>query len=708
MIDKLIVRFDSRVNKPIYFKDDLLIYEYNALSSFVRIHLPSRFHDFLAIPKLDGYFINYYSRLEGLNTYVKLSNELREKSLIEFSVFRRHLESCIELAKYDSSEEAKDWVHIWTTFLENDDFELFASESGVSLIWGVDLNSKFNSISSDQAILQYFGISAFEDIRHERDFKVLSKEKKFIEPLVAKDIDEKSFPSISENVGQSNEAIESIVLPTISSSTSKGTHPRSDPQKKRSDSSNIQYRIQRKRRNSKWIFSLLLIAFLVGMVFWFLSTRHSWDRLNGFIPDTMERYVQPITTWEPIEDPKTGGKYARGILNIALIDQTPQITKANFLEFVSELRPFCEEKNITVNYLDTTICLIQLTFSEESRSDYKESLRNSFAKYPILLWDESLFQISRTTKDDVFLDSRMVGYEKNVYERIECTRAWDVTMGSQDIVVAVIDNGFDLNHPELSGKSIGGYNVRTGTDDVFPHQGQAHGTHVAGIILANANNNTGIAGVAPECKLLPIKIGSDSDSFYSSEIIGGVLYAANHGASVINMSLGGCYNLPPNSVDKQRLNELVNSMRADEATFWKELFRLLDERNITVVLAAGNESLPIGIDPMSRSDKTIKVMALNQENQIASFSNFVYDGRFGLTIAAPGKGIVSCTPNFEFEAMDGTSMAAPFVSGAVALIKSKEPNIDNADVIRRLRTSQNYISIQSFQVPVLNVFLSLK
>jgi subtilisin family serine protease len=127
-----------------------------------------------------------------------------------------------------------------------------------------------------------------------------------------------------------------------------------------------------------------------------------------------------------------------------------------------------------------------------------------------------------------------------------------------------------------------------------------------------------------------------------------------------------------------------------------------------VVLAAGNETLPVGIDPMSRSNQTIKVMAINQNNEIASFSNYVFDGRFGFAIAAPGSKIISSVPNYSFKEMDGTSMAAPFVTGAVALIKSKYPNISNQEVIQRLRSSQNFISVQGFQVPVLNILQSLQ
>ena len=710
MKEKLVARYDLRNSKAILFENNQVLDEYNSLNSFLRIQLPQRFHNILAKPKTEGYTVSFYTEFEGVDNFNRLSGALRDKALIEFSVFLEHLTNWIELAKLESSQESREWVVLWQTFLQNDNFELFASELGVCITWGIDVPEKFVFRAPSEVVSKYQNNSSFEEIKHEQNFKAQANDPIVIVPI-QEQLEKEGEEDIPAKVNDEEDEIEEpLNLPPLFIQPLVEPVPipiknEPPPNTSRVDGSQ---RIRRNRLLRMWIFSLLLLALLIGLAIWFMNSRHTWDNLNGFIPERSGQYVQPIDNWESIEDPNTGGKYAKGILNVALLEESRQMTKKNFLEFLTELKPFCEENNIKVNYIDTSICRLQLLFDEESRTKNKEALKNEFAKYSILLWEESLFENSRNLNDPIFQDRDYDNYQADVYQRMKCDEAWDITMGSPNITVAVIDNGFDLNHPELTGKSIGGYNARDGSDNVLPRNGQEHGTHVAGIILANSNNQFGIAGIAPECKLLPIKIGGDGDAFYSSEIIDGILYAANHGASVINMSLGGYFNIPPNSVDRQQLNEIVNSMRVDEATFWKELFRMLDERNITVVLAAGNESLPVGIDPMSRSNQTIKVMALTQDNKIAGFSNYIFDGRFGFTIAAPGEKIISSVPNFALKEMDGTSMAAPFVTGAVALIKSKYPNISNQEVQQRLRNSQSFINVQGFQVPVLNILQSLQ
>jgi subtilisin family serine protease len=706
MKDKLVSKYDLRDNKAVSFENGQILEEFNSLNSFLKIHLPNRFHNFLAKPKVEGYFVKFSSDLEGVNHYSKLNGALKEKALIEFSVFLRYLNNWIEIAKLDSSPETKEWINLWQSFLRNDNFEIFASELGACVTWGIEVDEKFVFRASDDFVNKYFEQSSFEDLKHEKNFKAHAHESIVVVPIM--ELEEVVINNNVINDEQENLIDDPINLPPIVTEIKKESIPKEAPKVIEQRKTDNNRRIRRNRMAMTWLFSLLFIGVLIGLVFWFMKSRHTWDNLYGFIPEKSGQYVQPIENWEPIEDPNTGGKYAKGILNVALLEESPQMTKTKFLEFVTELRPFCEENNIKVNYIDTAVCRMQLFFEEENRGNYKESLKSKFSAYSMLMWEESLFENSKTSNDQLFQDKLFKDYERDVYERIRLRDAWDITMGNPNVVVAVIDNGFDLNHPELSNKSVGGYNVRTGSSDVQPRNGQNHGTHVAGIILANANNNFGMAGVAPDCKLMPIKIGGDGEAFYSSEIIDGILYAANHGATVINMSLGGYFNIPPNSVDRQELNEIANSLRVDEASFWKELFRILDEKKITVVLAAGNETLPVGIDPMSRSNQTIKVMAIDRNNAIASFSNFAFDNRFGFAIAAPGEKIISSVPNYSFEEMDGTSMAAPFVSGAVALIKSKYPEISNQEVIQRLRNSQNYVNVQGFQVPVLNTLQSLQ
>ena len=117
--------------------------------------------------------------------------------------------------------------------------------------------------------------------------------------------------------------------------------------------------------------------------------------------------------------------------------------------------------------------------------------------------------------------------------------------------------------------------------------------------------------------------------------------------------------------------------------FWDELFKYADKKNVTCVIAAGNNNILTGFDPFQRSRYTIKVGAVNEILMKANFSNF---GDY-TTIYAPGVSIYSAKPNSSFELLDGTSMAAPIVSGAIALLKSQNANISNLEIIKRLKST---------------------
>ena len=176
---------------------------------------------------------------------------------------------------------------------------------------------------------------------------------------------------------------------------------------------------------------------------------------------------------------------------------------------------------------------------------------------------------------------------------------------------------------------------------------------------------------------MPIRIGDERGLMTQTATVDGVLYAINQGADVINMSLGMMV-----SPDVARLpihiqkDIIANSMKREEL-FWRQLFKIADDNNVTIVLAGGNQNVLIGLDPMSRTDYTINVSATDRNNRKAGFSNF---GALS-TISAPGVDIVSSVPpRGSYEPLQGTSMAAPIVTGAVALLKSINPDLTNEEV----------------------------
>lgn len=124
--------------------------------------------------------------------------------------------------------------------------------------------------------------------------------------------------------------------------------------------------------------------------------------------------------------------------------------------------------------------------------------------------------------------------------RIHADAAWDLTKGQASIIVAVVDTGLDLNHPDLRGQWINGYNELD--PQSLPQDNQGYGTHVSGIIAAALNNSTGVAGIAPQCKIMPIKALDSKGQGDDMDIAVGIRWAVDHGAKIINLSLGSPLN----------------------------------------------------------------------------------------------------------------------------------------------------------------------
>ncbi|HZH98586.1 MAG TPA: S8 family peptidase, partial [Fimbriimonadaceae bacterium] len=222
--------------------------------------------------------------------------------------------------------------------------------------------------------------------------------------------------------------------------------------------------------------------------------------------------------------------------------------------------------------------------------------------------------------------------------KINIERAWDVAQGAPTVVIAVLDTGVDLTHPDLVGKLVQG--TDTIDNDSDPSDTQGHGTHVAGTVAANTNNGIGVAGVGFNCRIMPIRVLGNSGGS-DATVAAGITYAVNNGAKVINMSLGG----PAPSTTLQ------NSMQ------------FAVSRGVLPVAAAGNDGVT---DPGYPAfyDEAIAVAATDQNDARASFSNY---GDW-VDVAAPGQGILSTTLGGGYGMNSGTSMACPHVAGHAGLL----------------------------------------
>ena len=241
-------------------------------------------------------------------------------------------------------------------------------------------------------------------------------------------------------------------------------------------------------------------------------------------------------------------------------------------------------------------------------------------------------------------------------------RLWDVQRGSPDVIVAVIDSGVDARHPELEGQLLPGWDVtvtpaRAGGDV----DGYGHGTHVAGVIAARANNGVGIAGVAPGCKILPVRIFNDFGHSTTGASAAAVIWAVDHGARVINASWGS--PLPG---------------AAAEAAYQYAL-----DQDVVFVSAVGNSG---SNETRSYPGATEGVIGVAATTDIDTWGSFSTWGEW-VDLAAPGEGILSTYPIAKgngYRIMRGTSMASPLVAGAAALVRSQYPGWSRAQVVERL------------------------
>ena len=274
---------------------------------------------------------------------------------------------------------------------------------------------------------------------------------------------------------------------------------------------------------------------------------------------------------------------------------------------------------------------------------------------------------------------------------IDAPEAWDITTGSSNVIIGVIDTGIAYDHPDLAAnmwKNLGeipndgidndgngladdvfGYDFRFGDND--PMDPLGHGTHVAGTIGAVGNNNSGVTGVMHKVRLMALKAGDENGDLPTAAIVSAIEYAIKKGARVINASFTG-------SCSQTVYNALRDANTA----------------GVMVLAAAGNAGSSTDgapVFPASHSVRTdcgealpnvIAVAAINQTGAKAGFSN---SGPTSVQIAAPGENIISTFAGTSsatngYELLSGTSQATPHVTGVVGLLLSVNPNLTVAQI----------------------------
>lgn len=222
----------------------------------------------------------------------------------------------------------------------------------------------------------------------------------------------------------------------------------------------------------------------------------------------------------------------------------------------------------------------------------------------------------------------------------------------KETLIAVVDTGVDYTLSDLKGRVRADLGKNFVDKNLPPMDDNGHGTHVSGIIAAAANNGYSMEGINQKAKIMPVKVLNAAGSGDTEQIAYGIKYAVDHGAKVINLSLGGNYS---------RVIEYVLQYAAS--------------KNVVVVAASGNDG-QYGISYPGSSKYAISVGATNTLDIVSDYSNY----GVGLDLVAPGTNIPSLVPNGNVTYMSGTSMAAPHVSAVVGLLLSKNPKLKVTDV----------------------------
>lgn len=254
-------------------------------------------------------------------------------------------------------------------------------------------------------------------------------------------------------------------------------------------------------------------------------------------------------------------------------------------------------------------------------------------------YETSCIQVASVAPDDRYF------YKQWGVVRIHAPECWQITSSTPDILVAILDTGIDKAHPDLIGKVATEVNF---TSSPTVGDANGHGTHIAGIIAANTNNGLGVAGVAPECRLMNVKVAADDGTCDAAAVARGIIWAVDNGARVINLSL---------NIGKphQTLEEAVDYAWSHGA-----------------IMVAASSNWGFTAYPAYYSN-CLSVAAMGKDGLTVPPSSY---GDW-VNVAAPGIDIYSTLPDNTYGFGNGASMATALVSGVAALLFSVVTDIDS-------------------------------
>jgi thermitase len=390
------------------------------------------------------------------------------------------------------------------------------------------------------------------------------------------------------------------------------------------------------------------------------SPRRTYGLTTRFIPFVITAMMVAVMIWpmsaraqgpfgekpgsRPPSPPPTSGRFVPGEILVKFKPSVGQLSAQRALE----------ARNLQVSGNIQSIGVLKVAVESGQELETIAALRQN----PNVLYAEPNYIAYAF---DTVPDDPRYGIQWGL-PQIKAPAAWDITTGGSDVTIAVVDTGIDLDHEDLScsGKLTSGWDFVN--NDATPDDDYGHGSHVAGIAAACTNNSIGVAGVAWGVRLMPVKVLDANGIGSYEEVANGITYAVDHGADIINLSLGG----------------------SETSVTLADAVQYAYDHGVLIVSAAGNcaqggSQCGYLSNPLmypAAYPTTLAVAATDSSDNPAYFS----EHHPYVDVAAPGVSIYSTWKDGGYYWLQGTSMATPYVAGLAALIWSFNPGLTHDQV----------------------------
>ncbi len=330
--------------------------------------------------------------------------------------------------------------------------------------------------------------------------------------------------------------------------------------------------------------------------------------------------------------------------------------------FAADFKKAYPEDKYSIIGFDRDVKSLLIQIPDAEKDEIRRTINNRIPNHKFIVFDEEIYELKGKTSSSSKLSP---GWHLRA---VRAKEAWDITKGSPSVIVAVVDDGIDATHPIFKDRIVNAYNVFTKNNQLS--NGDGHGTHTAGLAVGSSQYFAkGASGIAPNCKLMPIQV-FDNKLCPLSALVSGIMYAVHKGADVVNISIGPSFK-GLNQLPVELQDEIAKTQFKNVEKLWIRVCKLAASKNTILVFAAGNDDILSSIPPENRTSVAITVGAVDQKLYPTDFTNY---GPC-TDISAPGKDIYSSFPVKSFQSCDGTSMSAPIVTGAIALMKSLKKDL---------------------------------